>query len=267
MDLNVVLVRTKYSGNVGRTSRAMSNMGVKRLILVEPQCMIDGEARKGAAGGVEPLEGLITYPTLREFYEREGEGVRIGFSARSRLVEKNFEFERYLESVPQIFEEHSLPMYLFFGPEDHGLSANDVEDLHALCELPVYGEFRSLSLPQAVLLSLFVFKNFSIRTNKSKKEVEKASSVDLVKRLRPKYFPDESLRQWLDALGFDLSARRMNAFKVLKRLLLGNHPSVKELRIFHVVVRQTIRKLNYSTGSKVKAPSGRPSEKDLDPGV
>ena len=56
--LRVVLVRPKYSRNVGMVARAMANYGLKHLILIEPQCEINMDAHEGAAGGQGPLQKL-----------------------------------------------------------------------------------------------------------------------------------------------------------------------------------------------------------------
>lgn len=55
--------------------------------------------------------------------------------------------------------------------------------------------------------------------------------------------PEAILYDWIETLGFDLSKKRINAFTVMKRILLHNVPTSKELRVFEVVLQQTIRKL------------------------
>lgn len=55
--------------------------------------------------------------------------------------------------------------------------------------------------------------------------------------------PEAILYEWIETLGFDLSKKRINAFTVMKRIILHNVPTSKELRIFEVVLQQTIRKL------------------------
>ena len=50
-NLRIVLVRPKYARNVGMVARAMSNYGLKELILIEPRCEIDQEAREAIRRG------------------------------------------------------------------------------------------------------------------------------------------------------------------------------------------------------------------------
>jgi tRNA C32,U32 (ribose-2'-O)-methylase TrmJ len=46
----VVLVRPREEGNVGSAARAMANMGLDRLILVEPAAVIGKIGTAGATG-------------------------------------------------------------------------------------------------------------------------------------------------------------------------------------------------------------------------
>ena len=52
----VILVRPREEGNVGAAARAMANMGLERLILVEPAPPLGGVARGFGVGGWEILE-------------------------------------------------------------------------------------------------------------------------------------------------------------------------------------------------------------------
>lgn len=81
-NLRIVLVRPKYPRNIGMVARAMSNYGAKQLILIEPRCELDEEAREGAAHAQAQLQKAMIYPHWQRFYEWEPEGIRIAFSAR-----------------------------------------------------------------------------------------------------------------------------------------------------------------------------------------
>ncbi|MHA1911817.1 MAG: TrmH family RNA methyltransferase, partial [Candidatus Kariarchaeaceae archaeon] len=42
--ISIILVGSESSGNVGAIARLCANFGVKELILIKPECVIDGEA-------------------------------------------------------------------------------------------------------------------------------------------------------------------------------------------------------------------------------
>ncbi|RME16161.1 MAG: TrmH family RNA methyltransferase [Bdellovibrio sp.] len=239
MQIHVVLVRTKYSGNIGRTARAMANMGAQRLILIDPQCeVLNEESRKAAAGAQEQLKNHVVYQSWEDFYQSEGEGVRVALSARKGKRRKALSLEeagRIIESKNTI-RSH---FYFIFGPEDHGLSSDDLSFCNFCCSLPVYGKFSSYNLSQAVLLCLFLVRSsWSFLKERSGKE----------KPLKPLSFPDESIKEWLEEIGFDLSARRSSAYLTVRRLLLENIPTPHELMVLEAILHQNIRKLREYKG-------------------
>ncbi|MBV8202487.1 MAG: hypothetical protein JOZ15_17855, partial [Acidobacteria bacterium] len=61
----VVLVRPREEGNVGAAARAMANMGLARLILVEPAAALGPTARAFAVGAHSVLDGCSRAASLR----------------------------------------------------------------------------------------------------------------------------------------------------------------------------------------------------------
>ena len=227
MNLSVVLVRTEQPGNVGAAMRALANMGGGRLILVDPRCEIDAAAYALAAGAKELLDHALIYPSWEEFYAREGDGVRIALTRRAGRSRKVFPLKEKL-TPPRA--EH---LYLVFGPERDGLSADDMAYVNHSCYLPTFGDHASLNLAQAVLLACYLAR-----------EGEPALvPEEPVPAARPFYFPDDLIKQWLSAMGFDVNARKRSAYLTLRRLFLQNQPTEHEVRVLESVLNQNIRKL------------------------
>ncbi len=271
--INIVLVKTIYDSNIGASSRAMSNMGGHRLILINPQCEITLKGHQAAAGGQRALENRIVYKSWNDFFENETQGIRISFTAKdgkNRLVQdfasslkmirqqrsesQNQELllkseleSRSKQTAPETsLTEHEpqdkiepLQIYLIFGPEDWGLSSEDIENTHYSCSIPIYGEHTSLNLAQAVLLALFILRS---EWGGTRTQFEGHTSSQFVRK-ENKPFPDEALKTWITEMGFDLRDRKMNAYSVLKRMILHSIPNEKELRILDIVLHQGIRKL------------------------
>lgn len=240
-DVRVILVSSIYERNIGYCSRAMSNMGVTNLILIKPKCELRFEAQQAAATGQKALQGRRVYQSWEEFYHHEQEGIRIAFTARDGKARQVQDLKNLLSDIsrssPLLNAETITNIDLIFGPEDAGLSANDLEQAHFAACLPTYGENASLNLSQAVLLALFILRDQwgGERTIlDGHKKILKSEKAD---------FPETQLREFLLQMGFDLSARRINAFTVLKKMLMRNTPTAKENQILHIVLNQGIRKL------------------------
>lgn len=262
--ISVVLVRTIYDSNIGASSRAMANMGVQRLILIDPKCEVTFKAQQAAATGQEALQNRLVYPGWNEFLTNEPDGVRICFTARDgkgRQVQDFQETLQWLKSEHPSFQkenEKALPVYLIFGPEDWGLSAEDLESTHFACTIPTFGNNTSLNLAQAVLLALFI-----IRSAWGGKRAELEGQQPKRKKGAQSIFPDVALQVWLQEMGFDISNRRINVYSVLKRMLLQNVPNSKELIILETVLQQGIRKLREYNELRrsMGLPAGNPSSK------
>jgi len=229
--LNVVLVSPKYPRNIGLVARAMENFGVQRLILVSPQCEINLEAHQGAAQGQGPLQNHSLYLSWAEFFAKEPEGLRLGFSRRKGRRRPNQALNTLLK---ESFLDGSRPTYLMFGAEDHGLSQEDCDLLHQLVYLELPGSLQSMNLSHAVVAALQTIyagpENDRLFLNPENPE--------------PIQDPEPYLRDWLETLNFDLETHsRWNALVMLKQLLLRGAPTADELRKFQMIVQQTTHKL------------------------
>jgi tRNA/rRNA methyltransferase len=228
----------------------MSNMGAERLILINKQCELDYSAQQAAATGQSALQNSIEYNSWDDFYLNENSGIRIALTARDGRAKAVYDFKTTLEKIKtldQLQQNNGTHFYLIFGPEDCGLSLDDVKNCHYSCSLPTYGENWSLNLSQAVLLALFILRDSwggtrtildgQIRPREMKPE-NTTHQTNLL--------PDQTLKIWLETLGFDLSKKRINVYTVLRRMFLHNIPTQQEVRILETVLQQNIRRLKAS---------------------
>ncbi len=244
-EIRVVLASPIYERNVGATSRAMANMGFDRLILVDPKCEITFEAQQAAATGQTALQSRKTYKNWQEFYENEPDSIRLGFTTKDGRARQVVDFKPTLQMLekesPYFTRDGDAPVivHLIFGREDWGLSTEDIEYVHYACCLPTYGENPSLNLAQAVLIALFMVRETwgGVQGQIENQRPDKRTGRKAVA------FLEESLQVWLEEMGFTLYGKKVNAYTVLKRMLLQNTPTPKEVRILETVLQQSIRKL------------------------
>ena len=220
-------------------------MGVERLVLVAPRCSPTEEAAKqGAAHAQDVLRRSTTYSTLAEFHAAEGSGLRLALSGKDAKLKGSLALDAvldsYVEEPAHAFNGVSTPLYLYFGPEDDGLSNDEMELCHQVCKLPTFGEITSLNLSHAVLLTLYIVRA-ARRASGRDRAIEKAATGEV--KAQPIFYPAATIHRWLEALGFDLGAPRVTIEKTLNRILLSRAPSEDELRIVDSVLQQTVRKL------------------------
>ncbi len=222
IEISVVLVRTIYDSNIGAASRAMGNMGFSRLILIDPKCEITYAAQQAAATGQTALQKRSVYKSWQEFHATETDGIRISMTARDgrgRQVEDLHQtISQLTKNDGRFSKAASLPVsiYFIFGPEDWGLSAEDLELSHFCCSIPTYSENPSLNLAQAVLLTLFIAR----QTWGTERSILDGEIRHRQIQNQQNIFPEESLKTWLLEMGFDLSKPKINAYSVLRKMLL-----------------------------------------------
>jgi tRNA/rRNA methyltransferase len=128
----------------------MKNMGLERLILVSPeQDPLGNEARMMATSARDILEKAEVFPTLEEALK----GFRwiAGTSARKGRNRGPFIHPR--EICPEILRHaQTVPVAILFGPEDKGLTNEELAPCHALVSMPTHEGLRSLNLAQAVMV-------------------------------------------------------------------------------------------------------------------
>lgn len=149
--LLVVLHRTQDLVNIAGTARAMLNMGLRRLRLVRP-AEFDERRILGIAHGAEPvLARTEFFDTLDAALADAGHVV--GTTARRRTAPYVWQTPR--EAAPELVARALSgpgPVALVFGPEDTGLTNEELDRCDRLLTIPADPRHASLNLAQAVLL-------------------------------------------------------------------------------------------------------------------
>lgn len=146
-NVRIVLIGTSHPGNVGSAARAMKTMGLSNLVLVDPECEIDGKSVALSAGASDVLNNRTVFKTLEEAVA--GCGLVIGASARPRTLDWPMLDPREMgEKAVQEGCKH--PVALVFGRENSGLTNDELQRCHFHVFIPANPEYSSLNLAMAV---------------------------------------------------------------------------------------------------------------------
>lgn len=144
-NIKIVLVNTSHPGNIGGAARAMKNMGLADLVLVEPKQFPDPEADSRASGATDILENATVVATLEEAVADCQ--LVIGTSARERHIPVTLVDPR--QAAELVFSD-TLKTAFVFGREDRGLTNEELQRCHYHVHIPSVEEFSSLNLGAAV---------------------------------------------------------------------------------------------------------------------
>ncbi len=143
-----ILVEPQHSGNVGAAARAMKNMGIHNLTLVNPPAWDPETARWMAPGCDDFISRIRLVSTVEEALE----DVSFAIASTARHRKQGHRVLEPTVFADEVFERGpSGATGVLFGREDFGLSTRDVNQCAALLRIPT-PEHASLNLAQAVLL-------------------------------------------------------------------------------------------------------------------
>lgn len=146
--IRVVLSHTSHPGNIGATARAMKNMGLSQLVLVNPKQYPDDEATARASGAVDVLEQAQVVDSLQAGLQ----GATIVAALTSRRRELGPELVDAREAAQRLTaaSRRGETVALVFGNETNGLSIDELQQCNLLVTIPTNPHYSSLNLAQAV---------------------------------------------------------------------------------------------------------------------
>ena len=146
-NIRIVLVNTTHPGNIGGAARAMKNMGLAELYLVEPKEYPAPRAVWRAAAARDILDGATIVETVDEAIADCG--LVVGTSARERRIP--WPLLNPSECGEKIYRESAThKTALLFGREDRGLTNEELQKCHYHVHIPSNPDYSSLNLATAV---------------------------------------------------------------------------------------------------------------------
>lgn len=162
-NISIVLVNPQIPENIGSAARAMNNMGISRLILVEPKnSNIDRILKAATTHSSKIIDKMEVHDNLGDAIG----GLQFIAGTTSRLGAI-----RPAMTTPEKLAEILVPITkknraaILFGPEDRGLSNEHLRYCHTITTIPT-SDMPSLNLAQAVMIICYeIFKSSNKSTN------------------------------------------------------------------------------------------------------
>ncbi|MEZ9523579.1 tRNA (cytosine(32)/uridine(32)-2'-O)-methyltransferase TrmJ [Enterovibrio norvegicus] len=228
-NIRIVLVGTSHSGNIGSAARAMKVMGLTNLVLVAPECSVDGQAIALAAGASDIANNARIVNTVEEAVADCG--LVIGTSARSRTLDWPMLDSRE-SGIKAIEESTQHPVAFVFGRERTGLSNDELQACNYHVAIPANPEYSSLNLAMAVQTLCYETRMAWLDSQAYKGEV-KEQEYPLAEDLERFYAHLETI---LDTTGFIKKQHPGMVMTKLRRLFNRARPESQELNILRGVL-------------------------------
>ncbi len=148
-NIHIILVEPQIPENIGSVARAMTNMGITHLVLVNPKnCDLSRVLKMATGSSVDVIEEMEVYDDLGEalgpFQYVVGTTARLG-TRRPAMADP-----RHLaRDLIHISQKNRVG--ILFGPEDRGLSNDQLRYCHKIVTINT-ASFSSLNLAHAVMI-------------------------------------------------------------------------------------------------------------------
>jgi tRNA/rRNA methyltransferase len=225
--ISIVLVEPQHSGNIGAVARAMKNMALSRLVLVNPVDHLALEARMMAMHAFDILQRARVVGTLPEAVADAGYVVgttrRLGKARQASLTSRGM--------APLLLElAASNPLAVVFGRENSGLTNAELGQCHELVTIPAHPVFGSMNLAQAVLLVCYELYVASATPPPS--APPQLATVEEVERLYTR------MREVLHRIGFLHGSHPDRMMGYFRRFFARHGLKSRDVNVFLGVFRQ-----------------------------
>ncbi|TPE55639.1 tRNA (cytosine(32)/uridine(32)-2'-O)-methyltransferase TrmJ [Maribrevibacterium harenarium] len=254
-NIRIVLINTFHPGNVGAIARAMKNMGLTNLYLVDPNDYPSEDATSRAAGAVDVLEHATIVPTLAEAI---GDcSLVIGTSARHRTFQLPIMSAR--ECAEQVVREaDNSNIAILFGRETMGLLNEEMAQCNRQVYIDANDEYPVLNISQAVQIIAYEVWMAHQQRDKQPQELPEypqKQELDLFY---------EHLEETLYGINFIIRNHPGKVLDKLKRFFNRSRPEKQELGILRGVLAAVQREAGLTEGNshEVKRRQAERTEQD-----
>jgi TrmH family RNA methyltransferase len=231
LPIRFVLVDTSHPGNIGAVARAMKNMGLCELVLVNPREFPHPEATARASGADDVLANARVVQTLPEAIGDCG----LVLATTARMREQHFHVLEAREAGVRVIEEArsgSGAVAVLFGTERFGLSNDHLLMAHALLRIPANPEYESLNIAMAAQLIAYEIRmaQHQVGTSVPPREVPLATPTQM-----QQFFTH--LEQVMNEADFrDRTASGTNLMGRIRRLFNRAEVDVNEVNILRGIL-------------------------------
>jgi len=221
--LVVVLHRPQDLVNIASVIRIMKNFALRDLRLVAPAeydaYRVEGIAHK--TGDV--LKRVVVFDALDQALADCHHVV--GFTARQRSAKRNAQRPREAAGEVLAVSEATL-VALVFGPEDRGLTNDELDRCHRIVTIPTSADYASLNLAQAV--AVMAYELFLARGTPPLKSPRRAAEPATQEQLE-RLFADA--HQALEAIDFFKTRNPEPVMRTVREILHRTPLDAREVEL------------------------------------
>ncbi len=238
--ISIIMVKPRFPENIGSAARAMKNMGLAKLIVVNGCSPLHADAYKLASGAEDILERAEEFSRLGEAISEMG--VVVGFTTREGR-------DRQPDITPEDLSKKLIPLSrentigLAFGSEKEGLTNEDLSLCHLCARIPSVESLPSLNLAHAVMIVCYELFKASMESPKKSTQLVQAWQLENM---------FEHMEKTLTRIGFLDPNYPKRIMGSLRRFFGRSQMEEREVRIFQGIWSEMDRNLEKRGLSKTE---------------
>ena len=142
--VQIVLVETSHPGNIGSVARAMKNMGLANLSLINPKKFPHQEASALAGNATDVLDNAKIFTSIQEAVKNSK--AIYATSARERTIEWPTLTANDAASEIQELVANEIEVSILFGREDRGLTNDELQLANKHLIIPAHPDYPVLNI-------------------------------------------------------------------------------------------------------------------------
>ncbi|MDH5424255.1 MAG: RNA methyltransferase [Gammaproteobacteria bacterium] len=237
-NIRIVMVNTSHPGNIGAAARAMKNMSLAELYLVDPVEFPSTEAALRATHAVDIVDKAVVSGSLAEAVADCS--LVIGTSARERTMSWVVEKPREMAATALAHASQGK-VAIVFGRERTGLTNEELSLCQRLVHIPTNPECTSLNVAAAV--QVIAYELFNADLGESNYIVPEQLGDDQVAKAGQIQTLHQHFEQVMTEVAFFGSNNPENVMRRLQLFLNRAQPTRRELNILHGILTAMQKKL------------------------
>ncbi len=155
-DITIILVRPKYDGNIGAVARTVLNFGITDLRIVGRDNDWSEDTRNRAKHAQDVLDSCKTFENLGD--ATRDCSIVVGTSGKREVGDK-ISFRHFIlpEELPKRLISVAGKTAYVFGPEDIGLTNQELHECDLLVTIPSWEGYPILNLSHAVSIICYTW--------------------------------------------------------------------------------------------------------------
>ena len=236
-------METSHWGNIGAVARAMKNMGLSELVLVDPERFPDPDAVSRASGADDVLANARIVATLEEAIADCS--LVLGTSARDRripwpVLDPRESADKVLDQLEQVADAQ---IALVFGREDSGLTTDELQRCQYHVHIPSMPDFSSLNLAAAVQVLAYELRMQGLQREGAPTKMHKVETTAVFNEIPATAGELEQFYQHLEQvlveIGFHDPQKPRQLMPRLRRLYGRVHLNRMEMNILRGILTET----------------------------